>query len=182
MGRPIGYDTQAVRQQVLAAFWSAGYAETSLGALERATGLDRRQLYNGFGDKRAMFVSALDDFNDMAGQRFFAPLEAAGAGPEEIVALFHRYLELCRSEDGRRGCLMCNTASEKIASDPLVAGRLNAYFDRIEAAYRNALPAHERHRAPVLLATHVALCVLARAGASLPRLEAMAAAALAAHV
>ena len=58
--RPINYDPQAAKTGLLAAFRAKGFADTSLSDLEAASELDRRQLYNGFGDKQSMFLAALD--------------------------------------------------------------------------------------------------------------------------
>ncbi len=176
MARPLGYDPQEVRRRTLEAFWTGSYAETSLADLEAATGLDRRQLYNGFGDKTAMFVTALEDFDAMAGQMFLAPLEAEGSGLAEIAGLLRGFVELSRTPEGRRGCLVCNTAREAAADLPTVRPRVAAYFDRIERAYLTALTqarnagalvmddAALRRTARLFFGAHVSLCVLARAG------------------
>ncbi|MEM7530520.1 MAG: hypothetical protein AAF416_23310 [Pseudomonadota bacterium] len=176
MPRQISYDPQALRTDLLRTFWTKGYAETSLVDLEGATGLNRRQLYNGIGDKRAMFLQAMDDFAETAGRRFLAALEAPEAGIAEIETLLATFVRLSQEEEGRAGCMICSTSQEKIAADPDATRRIDAYFDRIRAAYANALtraavrsettldPDAIPARADALLGTHVALCILARAG------------------
>ncbi len=186
MGRQIQYDPTELRQSVLSVFWAQGFAETSLNDLEAATGLNRRQLYNGIGDKRTMFLGALDDFSEQAGRTFLAALEAPGAGRGQIEALLLRFVDLSRSGQGGKGCMVCNTSLEGVAADPQVRARLEAYFERIRAAYRHALtgaaargeitldPADLPDRAEVLFGAHVALCVLARAGHSPDGMERIA--------
>ena len=171
-------------------FWETGYAETSLADLEEATGLNRRQLYNGPGDKKAMFLLALDDFSDVAGRQFLAPLETDHAGLTDIATLLRTFVALAPSAKGANGCLFCTTSQEEIADDPDVQIRVERYFERIELAYRNALmhasksgeasiPASEvPAKAALLLGVHVALCVLGRAGQSNKVLEQMAEAAI----
>lgn len=185
MARQIAYDPLAVRHDMLQLFWADGYAGTSLKDIERATGLDRRQLYNGLGDKRAMFLQALDDFHEIAGRRFLAPLEAESSGVEDISNLLRTFVELAGSEEGANGCLVCSTSQEEIAADEAVKNRIDRYFDRIEAAYRNALtrafergetalPEHKIEPVTALLfGVHVSLCVLGRAGQSQDRLRNM---------
>ena len=186
MGRQIAYDPIEVRARLLAKFWHTGYAETSLSDLEQATGLNRRQLYNGRGDKWAMFLAALDDFSDMAGRRFLAPLEKGSAGLGEVAHLLRTFVELAASDETPNGCMVCSTSQEAIARDIDVRPRLDAYFDRIETAYRNALTrASERGeleltrseivaRSAHLLSAHIALCILGRAGTSVGRLNRIA--------
>lgn len=183
MARQIEYDPLALKRNLLAVFWERGYAETSLSDLEAATGLNRRQLYNGVGDKRAMFLQALDDFFDVAGREFLAPLEKEGAGLRDIETLLEKFLRLAASGEGPTGCLVCSSSQEDIASDADVRRRIDTYFDRIRAAYAHALRcAVERGelifadsdpelRADALFGTHVALCILARAGRPQAQLE-----------
>ena len=139
MARQIEYDPVALKENLLSVFWAQGYAETSLSDLETATGLNRRQLYNGVGDKREMFLGALDDFSDLAGRMFLAALESEEAGLAEIEGLLRAFLDLAENPSGPSGCLVCSSSQEEIASDTDVASRIDAYFERIRAAYRNAL-------------------------------------------
>lgn len=185
MARQIEYDPSALKQNLLSVFWEQGFAETSLSDLEHATGLNRRQLYNGVGDKRAMFLQALDGFSDTAGQRFLAPLEGEEAGLAEIEMLLTTFLQLAEASEGPSGCLVCSSSQEDIASDPDVADRINRYFERIRAAYANALSrAVGRNeitlsedailaRTDTLFGVHVALCILGRAGRPIEQLERM---------
>ncbi len=185
MARQIEYDPVALKENLLSVFWAQGYAETSLSDLESASGLNRRQLYNGVGDKREMFLSALDDFSDLAGRMFLAPLERKEAGLAEIEGLLRAFLELAEKPSGPSGCLACSSSQEEIASDTDVASRIDAYFERIRAAYRNALAGSARRneirlsgsdlesRADALFGVHVALCILGRAGRPIDQLKRM---------
>lgn len=175
MARPRTYDPLAVRQRLLGAFHQKGFEAASLSELETASGLNRRQLYDGFGDKADMFKQALDDFADLAGREFLAPLEQGEPGLPAIRTALKTLLAPVGSERGRLGCLICNTAREPIASEAEIQSRIDAYFRRIRKAYlRNLTAARDAGALPAscdpdaqsrhLLAIHVALCVLARAG------------------
>ena len=176
MPRQIEYDPVALKQNLLSVFWSQGYAETSLTELEAATGLNRRQLYNGVGDKRDMFIQSLDAFCDFAGRSFLAALETEDAGLADIERLLQSFLDAAERSEGPNGCMVCSTSQEEIASDPDVKVRVDAYFDRIRAAYRNTLSRAAARgdvaltdpeidlRTEALFGTHVALCILGRAG------------------
>ena len=61
MARKIEYDSTKVQQSLTDLFWHKGFAETSLADIEAASGLNRRQLYNGNGDKRAMGLTEAID-------------------------------------------------------------------------------------------------------------------------
>ncbi|MFQ6552674.1 TetR/AcrR family transcriptional regulator [Aestuariibius insulae] len=185
MARQIEYDPLALQETMMKVFWAQGYAETSLSDIESATGLNRRQLYNGVGDKRQMFLGALDDFSALAGRRFLAQLESDEAGVADIETLLRTFLELALTPDGPTGCLVCSSSQEEIASDADVASRIDTYFDRIRDAYFNALrravnrgdlaltDAQVASRAEALFGTHVALCILGRAGRPVEQLKRM---------
>lgn len=156
-------------------FWEKGYSDTSLVDLEQATGLNRRQLYNGIGDKQEMFVSAMDAFVQLSVQLLLAPLESENAGVEDIKELFAKFVEMSKMPAPENGCLICSTSQDEIAKEPAVSKRIEAFFERIRNAHLNALTraaergeislnAKERERrADTLYGAHVALCVLGRA-------------------
>src|SRR5262249_17102093 len=61
-GRPRAYDPETALQTAIEAFWQAGYSGTSLDDLSAATGMNRPSLYGAFGDKRALYLKALDHY------------------------------------------------------------------------------------------------------------------------
>lgn len=185
MARKIEYDSTKVQQSLTDLFWHKGFAETSLADIEAASGLNRRQLYNGIGDKHAMFLTALDTFAEQAGRQFLSALEGADAGTDEIEALLRLFAFAASSEDMRKGCMVCTVSQEEVSSEDAVASRIDAYFSRIRAAYRNALQrASDRReirlsaeaidlRTDALFGVHVGICVLLRAGRPREELDRM---------
>lgn len=175
MPRRRAYDDVAVRRGLVDVFHRTGFSATSLPEIEAATGLDRRQLYNDVGDKRAMLLRAIGDFAELAGERFLGVLEHGDRGVEDVRAGLLGLIELVDTPEGRLGCLVCNTAREPVAADPEVQAAVATYLRRIEAAYATALrraqvagdlAATVDDVAPLarhLLGVHVAVCVLARA-------------------
>ncbi|WP_371226728.1 TetR/AcrR family transcriptional regulator [Roseovarius sp. 2305UL8-3] len=191
MARQIEYDPVALRKNILGVFWQHGFSETSLADIEAATGLNRRQLYNGPGDKREMFLQALDDFFEQVGRDFLGKLESDEAGIQDIANLLNRLVGLADGKEGVSGCLVCSTSQEEIAQDSAVKDRLDAYFDRIKSAYVNTLTRAIARgeidlpgdavegRSASLFAVHVALCILGRAKRPQEELARMAAQAVA---
>ena len=62
MARPREFDEEAVLDAAVQCFWARGYESTSVKDLMEATGLTAASLYNAYGDKRAMFRTALDRY------------------------------------------------------------------------------------------------------------------------
>ena len=176
MGRPREHDPQAVRMKVMQCFWRLGFDSASMAELEAAAGVDRRQLARDYGNKRGLFLRALDDYYEAAAARIFSRMEQPGAGLEEIEAT----LATLNEQSGQLGCFMCNTSVEPITQqDREVRKRVRAFYDRIEAAYSAALvnalergetnlpPQQLRQAARHLLTTHIGLTALARNGTPL---------------
>ena len=175
MARTRQYDDLAARQGLVGAFLNKGYTATSLSELEAASGLDRRQLYNGYGDKKALLKQALEDFAEEAQQVYLGPLFADQAGLKEIRDLLMFFVDASVEPRGRLGCLVCNTARETVATDPEIKPHMDRFFGLIEEGYAHALSCAAargeidmddemiRRKSRLLFSTHVSLCVLARA-------------------
>ena len=59
-GRPRSFDPDEALQRATDRFRTYGFAGTSLDELSEATGLKRPSLAAAFGDKRALYVAAID--------------------------------------------------------------------------------------------------------------------------
>ncbi len=139
MARSKSFDEQEVITKAMFAFLERGYEATSLSALEKATGVDRKGLYNTFGDKEGLFVAALQRFidNAIAGHRLFA--EAEPVAFPAIVALFGFIVGYAQTSMGHYGCLACNSLREPIGESPNVRPVLQGYLTRVRSAFHKAL-------------------------------------------
>ena len=61
-GRPRTYDPGEALERATEAFWRQGYSATSLDALSEATRMNRPSLYGAFGDKHALYTTALERY------------------------------------------------------------------------------------------------------------------------
>ncbi|MEO0974765.1 MAG: TetR/AcrR family transcriptional regulator [Pseudomonadota bacterium] len=190
MGRTKQYDQARARAGFLATFLRKGYAEASLADLEAGSGLNRRQIYNDFGDKRALLLQAIQDFRSSVVDPILHDLERSDLGVDAIRSTLTRMVDGADTEHGRLGCLMCNTSREPIAQDADVGAQIDVFFRRVEGAYRKAIKrAVERGELPdntsvrslgrFFLGVHVSLCVLGRSGESKAVLRDVAAESLA---
>ena len=184
-GRPRAFDPAAAAERILATFWTHGYAATSLDQLAAATGLNRPSLYAAFGDKRAMYRSALAGFVSAVG----AEVGAALAKPtlrEALSAFYRGAIALyVQGEHGPRGCFVVCTAAVEAMNDAEiredVARVLGGVDDALTARIAAAQEAGEldADADPKVLGTIAgailhSLAVRARAGASRRSLEALA--------
>ena len=143
MPRPREFDEQDVLTAAREAFWSHGYAGTSVQELTDATGLGTQSLYGAFGSKRDLFLRILDDY--CAYQS--AGLEAAvTADPSP----WHGLASAVTFDDGGRldlppqGCLMANSAAALSTQDEGIRTRAcGAYSETLALFTRQIAQARE---------------------------------------
>jgi len=146
MGRPRSFDPDEALERAMELFWAKGYEATSIADLEAAMGINRFSLYHTFGDKRRLYLAALDRYCAGFGSRLFRELEHGEEGLEAVRGLFRFFEARARELPGEaaKGCFVVNGAVEHATGDPAVARRTQAHVARMEEAFRAAL---ERARA-----------------------------------
>jgi TetR/AcrR family transcriptional repressor of nem operon len=191
MGRPREFDEQAVLEAASDAFWEKGYEGTSTRDLTARTGLTPSSLYAAFGDKRALFLRALDLYLERLRERM-TRLETTVSPAQAITGFFDEVIGRSVEDKLRRGCMLVNSALE-ISPDDMefqdaIARELvliERFFHRCFSAGQEtgeipaALPAEDaaRHLLAVLLGVRVLARVLPErkrlTGAVRPALQAL---------
>jgi TetR/AcrR family transcriptional regulator, transcriptional repressor for nem operon len=120
-------------------FWRRGYEATSVHDLLVEMGIGRGSMYGTFGDKRALFLAALDRFEETRVSKANEILEGSTSAVQGIRRLFETTIEGLVAYEPRRGCLLANTAVELAPHDEEVAGRISRYVGRTEEAFEQAL-------------------------------------------
>lgn len=184
-GRPRGFDTDEVLGQVRNTFWRYGYAGTSMDQLSAATGLHKPSLYGAFGDKKRLYLAALDNY--LAEIR--AEFAEAFAVPdlfESLYAVSERSIDkFMPGNDGTTGCFMMNTAMTEAGEDPEISRVVRESMDGLERAMvrrlQKGIDAGEisdavdpQSLAMILVANHYELSARARAGYSRAELRVLA--------
>jgi TetR/AcrR family transcriptional repressor of nem operon len=171
VGRLKQFDDTTVVRAARDVFWQRGYASTSLADLQATTGLSRSSLYLTYGSKRGLFDRALRNYLDEVIWPMLAPMEATGAGREEIVGYF---LAQAANLAGpphsalTRGCLIANTSTELNVLDSEAVQVVLEYRNRVRAAIFHALggmaeSVHDREaKADILAATQIGVMISAR--------------------
>lgn len=123
MSRSKAFSPAVTLQQMADVFIERGYAATSLSQLEAACGLGKQSLYNSFGDKKAMYLGAVECATGRAAATA-AAMRSAADGRAAIDLLFRQLVEDCASTDeSRRSCIVSAGLLEGVA-DPDIQGRL----------------------------------------------------------
>ncbi|MDR5768214.1 TetR/AcrR family transcriptional regulator [Caballeronia sp. LZ028] len=173
MARPRNFDEDSVLHAVAEAFWTHGYDGTSTRDLVQYTGLTQPSLYNAFGDKRALFLRALDHYLEHTLRERINRLQSTMPPDRAISAFFREVVERSVSDEHRRGCMLVNAAlgasPEDEAFRELIAEEMSlmrAFFERcLKAGFKSGeiervMPADAA--ATNLLAVLLGVRVLAR--------------------
>jgi len=59
-GRPLGFDRDVALREAMLLFWRHGYEATSVNDLTKAMGITPPSLYTAFGDKKQLFLEAVE--------------------------------------------------------------------------------------------------------------------------
>lgn len=138
-GRPREFDTDKAIESAMGVFWSSGYYATSLPDLLEATNLSRGSLYAAFGDKRGLFLHALDRYIADSLTRLDAELGPQNEALVGVRACLARYVERSSGVAGKRGCLVVATAMELAGHDTEVEQRIRRFFKAMETRLTAAL-------------------------------------------
>ncbi|MFC9669799.1 MULTISPECIES: TetR/AcrR family transcriptional regulator [unclassified Streptomyces] len=174
------FDVDVALDAAMIQFWRAGYADTSLDDLSRATGLNRSSIYASLGDKDSLYSRCLDRYLTRYGDRYDQALSGASEEPLRAVrAFFDVTLKRIADPDVPDGCLVAQTAMAIPALSPDIAARAIEALGLQRARLRTALIAAKLadsdadNFAVHLAAVNQSLAVMSRAGASREQLRAI---------
>ena len=137
-GRPKTFDETAALEAAMIVFWTQGYDATSYDDLVQQVGIGRQSFYSTFGDKRALYVKAVEHYGKTVTQRAVNLLGSPGSPTSNIRRWFARLSDVA-SGNKRFGCLLTNTAVELAPSDPAMAKLVMRLLRRVEEALHKAL-------------------------------------------
>jgi AcrR family transcriptional regulator len=183
-GRPRAYDPEVALAKATDIFWAQGFAGASLDDLSAATGMNRPSLYGAFGDKQALFKSALDRYMDSSRAAMTEAFRGGGPLREILARVYHTALGFYLTDDaGGRGCFLASAGlGQALVDDEVrqtVADGLHELDGAVARLFARAydkgdLPPGADHASLARLASLMmnALSVRARAGETREQLEA----------
>jgi TetR/AcrR family transcriptional repressor of nem operon len=141
--RPREFDHDDVLRIAFDQFWRKGVRGTSLSDIAREAGMQRGSLYNAFGSKEALFLTAYERY---AGKYIGALQETLGSGTlrARLTAFFEMTIKNFRSGTPPRGCpttrgLMELGSAEDEGLDENAREAFAGLMDRITALVQQAL-------------------------------------------
>jgi TetR/AcrR family transcriptional repressor of nem operon len=158
VARPKEFDVETALERAMCLFWTRGYEATSMSDLVEHLGVSRQSLYDTFGDKRAIYMAALERHRAQKTEALRGILE----GDTPIRAVLRQLFQSAIQEDVEdslaRGCMIVNATIEKACSDEevrkLVCDTARSAEEKLAARLRKAQERGEigAHHDPVALA------------------------------
>ncbi|MFQ5784731.1 MAG: TetR/AcrR family transcriptional regulator [Alphaproteobacteria bacterium] len=179
------FDESDVLEKAMQAFWARGFTATSIRDLVDCMGLNRGSIYAAFGDKRGLFLKALQHYETRHRRTWLKALREHHTPRAAILSVFEGAIGTALSDRSRSGCFLVNTAIEFSSHDEEIAQAVAAGLSETETFFRDLIlesqrlgeiPSHvdPAHTARTLLGLLTGLRVLARSRPERSLLEALA--------
>lgn len=135
-GRPRAFETETALTQAMDVFWKDGFAATSLDDVSAATGLNRPSLYGAFGDKRALYLKAYDQYRKRVNDQFQPLFSAREPLRTKLRRILTAALDLYLSgPNGPRGCFTVLSAASEAIADPDLHGLVGEAIEGTDRAF-----------------------------------------------
>ncbi|WP_426115665.1 TetR/AcrR family transcriptional regulator [Pseudomonas sp. DSP3-2-2] len=138
-GRPREFDTDTALDKAITRFSEYGFHGTSISDLNACLGLTSGSIYKAWGDKRGLFLAALDRYMALRAKAIAACLARESSGRDKIEALLTHYARLSCEAAGRTGCLVVETTVELSQADSEIASLIATQQNRREAQLRRLI-------------------------------------------
>lgn len=184
MARTKEFEREEVLDRAIDAFADHGFAGTSTETVLQAMGISRQSMYDTFGDKRRLYLEALERYNAHSIAQILASLQSAASPLAGIEAALVDFASR-PSSVAALGCLGVSSVCEFGVSDAEVnainqaaSKRLAGALDRAvtEGQHSGEIDAGLKLRATTqfILAMFSGMKVAARGGATIATLRDMA--------
>lgn len=132
-GRPRTFVETEALDLAMGLFWRMGYEGTSMDALTGAMGISRSSLYQSFGNKEALFLSAVEHYARTRIEPLLEALDSGGGFRSDLAAFLDAVVRHATADPERLGCLVASVLSDAAGSDPRLRAELGRRFAAVEA-------------------------------------------------
>ena len=133
MARPKTFDEQQVLTKAIDVFRRKGFDGTSIPELTSELGICRQSLYNAFGDKRGLFLSALEQYGKHEVQAKLDLLTGPGSPIENLRTVLRGWAAMASQCPGE-GCFTI-TAIVVNRDDPKALGIVEQQVNLLEKGF-----------------------------------------------
>ena len=133
------FDVEEALETARDLFWRRGYDGTGIRDLEAAIGVGRKSLYDTFGSKRELYLSALGKYAGTVIQRMCDGLTREGSTAISNLERVLGKLQGHHSDGGSFGCLLGVAMGQAADDDKELAAVILNALDPLERAFESCL-------------------------------------------
>ena len=132
------FDPEGALAEAMEVFWARGYQAASLSELLRRMRIGRKSMYDTFGNKRSLFLKALQCYARTTIKSIRNRLSAPGSSLKSIKRLL-RDLQKEHGIPGSKGCMLGTNIADFDTADKEIASVLRSYLREVEDAFYRAV-------------------------------------------
>jgi len=139
MGRKAEFNKEQVLEQAMNVFWLKGYSATSIQDLETATGLKRGSIYGAFGNKKELFLMALERYSQSF-SRLKSDFEGLAVSPlSKVKKILYFSMERALADEEGYCCLAMKTLLDMAGRDQDISHQVNRIMEDLENVFYDLL-------------------------------------------
>jgi TetR/AcrR family transcriptional repressor of nem operon len=132
------FDTEVALTKAMEVFWAHGYEATSLSALLKNMGIGKKSLYDTFGNKRSLFLKALELYAQTTHRAIRDRLAAEGSPLVNLKQLLQEW-QVMHSQPGSCGCMLGTNIADFNTEDADIANVMRGYLRQVEDVFATTL-------------------------------------------
>ena len=117
MARTKEFDKDAILDKAVDLFWFKGYNGSSMQDVVDTLGLSRSSLYDTFGDKRQLYLAALERYRNQAAAGLIEMVNTSRNTIKSLEKIFDMLVNESFTDRFPRGCFMVNSTVELAPHD-----------------------------------------------------------------
>jgi len=133
MGRVLEFADQEALERAMHVFWEKGYQNTSLKDLLSAMNILNGSFYNAFGNKKNVYLKALQMYEVDFNARIKKLFEANMTFGKKIRIFFDYVVNRQLDKSFPKGCFVVNSIESSAVSEPDIREFLTVFFANFEA-------------------------------------------------
>ena len=132
------FDPEIALDKAMRLFWAKGYAATGVSELLETMEIGRKSLYDTYGNKRALYIKALDRYSQTIVREIHRALNNPDRPALENVRAVMRDMAATHSKPMSPGCLLGVSMAQFRTDDAEMAAVIGQHMKRVERAYHKA--------------------------------------------
>ena len=132
------FDPDVALEKAMEVFWAKGYEAASLSELMANMGISKKSLYDTFGNKRSLFLKALEHYSRTVLSDVNRRLSTDGSPLQNIENLLKDFRDM-HSQPCSKGCMLGTNIADFDTDDAEIAAVLRGYLKQVESILSRTL-------------------------------------------